>query len=182
MTPHDDNSGSPTPAPDKLYRTLDSLEDLADFARQRFGHALSLPMEDFHALTARLREELPREILQAEEIADRTEQRAEEARRAADAILNDAQKEVDRILEDARKQAAALVTESPEVRFASAQHRDIIAQAQEAAMNIRQDVDVYVRETWDRLEDYVRKVQNQVRSGLVALNRERENDTRRAPR
>jgi vacuolar-type H+-ATPase subunit H len=179
MAPNDESlesSGGPPSVPPELYRTLDSLEDLVDLVPQSLGHARSVPLDDFRALTARLREEMPRAITQADEIAARAEGLLNDARGKAESLIREAQAETDRILEAARKEAAGKVTESPEVQFAEAQRRDIIAQAQQTAMNIRQDVDGYARETLDRLEDYVKKLQNQIRSGLVALDREKERD------
>lgn len=162
--------GSPT-VPPELDRTLDSLEELAEVAEWKGGHALSFPLDEFHALTDRLRRDLPRVITRADEVAARAEQALDEARHAADAVLNEARAETERIVAAAHKRAAALVLESPEVQFANAQMRDITAQAQQAALNARQDADAYARETLDRLEEYVKKVQNQIRSGLVALDR-----------
>ena len=181
MAPNEETvetSGGPPNVPPELYRTLDSLEDLVDLAPQHLGHARSVPMEDFHALSERLRGEMPRAIAQAEQIAERSQNVLDTARQRADALVVEAQKETERILEEARKQAARLVTESPEVQFANAQMRDITAQAQQSAMNVRQDADSYARETLDRLEEYVKKLQNQIRSGLVALDRDKQRDAR----
>jgi vacuolar-type H+-ATPase subunit E/Vma4 len=170
MATEDITSGQPA-VPGELYQTLESLEELVDFGGQTFGHAHSIPLDEFHALMDRLRADLPRVIAQADEIAARVDSVLDQGRHKADTVLTDARAETERILEAAHKQVAARVQESAEVRFANAQSRDITEQAQQAAMNIRQDVDAYARETLDRLEDYVKKVQNQVRSGLVALDR-----------
>lgn len=173
MAPKDETvetSGGPPHVPPELYRTLDSLEDLVDLAPQHLGHARTVSMDDYHALSDRLRGELPRAITRAEEIAERSHTALEAARARADAVVVEAQKETERILEAAHKQAAGLVLESPEVQFANAQMRDITAQAQQSAMNARQDADAYARETLDRLEEYVQRVQHQIRSGLVALD------------
>jgi hypothetical protein len=170
----DDISGGQPAVPAELYRTLDSLEELVDFAGQTFGHAHSIPLDEFQALMDRLRAEMPKVIGQAEEISARVDKALEQSRHKADAVVAEGRAETERILEAAHKRVAAGVAESPEVRFANAQSRDITEQAQQAAMNIRQDVDAYARETLDRLEDYVKKVQNQVRSGIVALDREKQ--------
>jgi len=168
-----ETSGGPPDVPPELYRTLHTLDDLVEAAPQRMGHATSVPLEEFHALTDRLREDLPRAIVQAEELSEKARQAIEDARREADRLVGEARAETERLLEEARKRAAVLVTESPEVQFANAQRRDITAQAQQAALNVRQDADTYARETLDRLEDMVRRLQNQIRSGLVALDREK---------
>ncbi|HEY3411536.1 MAG TPA: hypothetical protein VGM51_00620 [Armatimonadota bacterium] len=173
MDPNEETHGAPPDVPAEVYRTLDSLEDLADFARQRFGHALSIPLDEFHSLVDRLRANLPVNITKAEHLALRAQETLEEARAKSATTASDAQREMERIAEDAQKQAAALIAESPEVRFANAQSRDIIAQAQQAALNVRQDVDAYARETMERLEEYVARLQNQVRSGIVALERDK---------
>jgi polyhydroxyalkanoate synthesis regulator phasin len=172
MDPNEETHGAPPDVPAEVYRTLDSLEDLADFARQRFGHAFSIPMEEFNALMDRLRGGLPANITKAEHLALRAQEILEDARTKSATIASDAQREMEAVADRAQKQAAALIAESPEVRFANAQSRDIIAQAQQAALNVRQDVDAYARETMERLEEYVAKLQNQVRSGIVALDRE----------
>jgi hypothetical protein len=177
MEPEETTSGRPPEVPAEVYRTLDSLEDLADFARQRFGHALTIPMDEFHDLVDRLRAGLPGNITKAEHLALRAQETLEEARTKSASIASDTQREMETIAETARKEAAALVAESPEVRFANAQHRDIIAQAQQAAMNVRQDVDAYARDSMERLDDFVGKLQNQVRSGIVALEREKPDKT-----
>jgi hypothetical protein len=168
----DETTGGQTAVPAELYQTLESLEDLVEFSGQHFGHAHSIPLDEFHALMDRLRADLPRAISQAEEVAAKVDGVLEQARNRAEAVVSEGRAETERVLENAHKQVASRVNESAEVRFANAQSRDIVEQAQQAAMNIRQDVDTYARETLDRLEEYVRKVQNQVRSGLVALERQ----------
>lgn len=168
----DETTSGQTAVPPNLYQTLDSLEDLVEFSKQNFGHAHSIPLDEFHALMDRLREDLPRAVTQAEDLAARIDGVLEQGRGRAEAVVNEGRVETERILEAAHKRVAARVNESAEVRFANAQSRDIIEQAQQAAMNIRQDVDAYARETLDHLDEYVRKVQNQVRSGLVALDRQ----------
>lgn len=172
MNPDEETSGGPPNIPPEVYRTLESLDDLVDEPTQVLGRATSISVEEFLALTERLREQLPREIRQAEDVRDRVSQTLEKARADADTILRETQKETERIVEAAHKRAVDLVENSPEVQFANAQHRDITAQAQQAANNARQDADDYAREVLNRLEEYVSKLQNQVRSGLVALDRE----------
>jgi cell division septum initiation protein DivIVA len=162
-------SGGPPSVPAETYRALDSLEDLVDFAKQMGGHARSISLDEFHTLMNRLREELPKVIFQSESILANVDDMLDTARTNAEAILTEAQHETERIADTARKQAEAMVTDSPEVRFANAQHRDIVAQAQQAALTARQDVDAYVHETLGGLEDTVAKLQNQIRAGLSAL-------------
>lgn len=169
-------SGGPPHVPPELYRTLTSLDDMVEDAFQILGHARSVSLDEFTALTDRLRQDLPQAIGQAEEVAERTARIIAEARQEADRIVGEARAETERILEEARNRAEALAGQSPEVQFANAQRRDIIAQAQQAALNTRQDADTYARETLDRLEDTVRRMQNQIRGGLVALDRARASD------
>lgn len=167
----DETTSGQTAVPADLYQSLESLEDLVEFSKEHFGHALSIPLDEFLALMERLRADLPRAVTQAEEIAARVESIHEQARQTAEGVVNEGRVETERRLEEAHKRVAARVNESAEVGFANAQSRDIIEQAQQAAMNIRQDVDAYARETMDRLDEYVKKLQIQVRSGLVALDR-----------
>jgi hypothetical protein len=182
MTPEPTRDGTPR-VPTELYETLESLDDLADEPFQPWGtgRALAINREEFFALTARVREQLPASITRAESLSEQAREIKEEARERAEAVVAEAQKESERVLDRARQKVLDLVENSPEVQFANAQRRDIISQAQKAADNARKDADDYSREVMERLEQHIKKVQQQVRNGLEALRLEQEMTSPRKP-
>lgn len=174
MDASEPTGGGPPEIAPEVYRTLTAIEDLVDEPTQRFGRALSLSQDEFLALTQRLRKELPSVLRKADDAVARLRETLDAGRKQADDIAREARDETDRIVQEAHRRAAQLVDESPEVQFAAAQARDIVAQAQQTANNARQDADEYARELLTHLRDYVQQIHHQVRSGLVALDRDRD--------
>ncbi len=91
-----------------------------------------------------------------------------------DRILAQAKEEAERTIAIAREKQAELIERDAIVQAARTQADEIIRQAQAEAEATRQEADEYVIEVLATLEDYLQRYLNQVRNGILTLQKEKE--------
>ena len=147
---------------------LDEIENLVVEGKRipLTNKSLIDEMELVH-LVDNLRQELPLEIQNAQNIMDNKDSILNEARGEADQILGNAKERAEQMIEESKivresKEKAALVMEQ-----AAAQQKEIVEQAYRQAHQLRSDASAYANQVFDHL------IVN-VGNALSVLNQARE--------
>lgn len=133
-------------AADILY-LVDRIEELVGIGKRvPFSGRVMVEEDDFLALVDQLRAAIPNEIRQAQRVI-----------RERERILGEAQDEGARMLQVARDRADALVSQHSIVSEAQVVSEDILRAAEEERQRTRGEVDVFVMEQLQLVEDAVRR-------------------------
>lgn len=131
---------------DILY-LVDQLEELVSLGKRvPLSHRVMVEEEDFLGLVEQLRVALPNEIRQAQRVIKERER-----------VIGDAQDEALRIVNGARQQAEQLVAQHAILNEARQRGEEILRQAEEEQQRTRGEMDVYVLEQLQLVEDAVRR-------------------------
>jgi hypothetical protein len=84
-------------------------------------------------------------------------------------ILAEAQEQADRVVEEARHQVTDMVDEHQLVDAARGRAEQILQQAEEQAMAMRQGADDYVAQVLTRLDSQLAEVRRVVRNGMASV-------------
>ncbi|MGQ9553563.1 MAG: ATPase [Anaerolineae bacterium] len=142
-----------------ILQLIDRMEALINRGRHIPLTASMIVNEDeFLEVIDQMRIAIPEEI----KAARRTQQ--ERAR-----ILAEAQEEADRMMEEARKRISTMIDEHEFVAAARARAEQVLHQAEEQAVAMREGADEYVAQTLTQLDRQLTEIQKQVRNGLASV-------------
>lgn len=142
-----------------ILQLIDRMEALINRGRHIPLTASMIVNEDeFLEVIDQMRIAIPEEI----KAARRTQQ--ERAR-----ILAEAQEEADRMTEEARKRISTMIDEHEFVAAARARAEQVLHQAEEQAVAMREGADEYVAQTLTQLDRQLTEIQKQVRNGLASV-------------
>ena len=142
-----------------ILQLIDRMEALINRGRHIPLTASMIVNEDeLLEVIDQMRIAIPEEI----KAARRTQQ--ERAR-----ILAEAQEEADRMTEEARKRISAMIDEHEFVAAARARAEQVLRQAEEQAVAMREGADEYVAQTLTELDRQLTEIQKQVRNGLASV-------------
>lgn len=131
---------------DILY-LVDQLEELVGIGKRvPFSGRVMVEEEEFLALVDQLRVAVPNEIKQAQRVIKDRER-----------IVSEAQDEGARIVQIARDRAEAMVSQHGIVAEARQRSEDILRAAEEERQRARGEIDVFVMEQLQLVEDAVRR-------------------------
>ncbi|MHB0876362.1 MAG: ATPase [Anaerolineae bacterium] len=142
-----------------ILQLVDKLEALVNKGRHIPLTASILVNEDeFLEVVDQLRIAVPEEVKSARRVQqERTR------------ILGEAQDEADRVVEDARKRIGSMIDEHEFVQTARARADQILRQAEEQAVAMRQGADDYVAQVLTQLDEQLAEAQRVVRNGLASV-------------
>lgn len=133
-------------AADILY-LVDQLEELVGVGKRvPFSSRVMVEEEDFLTLVDQLRAALPNEITQAQRVIKERER-----------VIGEAQDEANRIIQTARERAEILVSQNAILAEARQRAEEILRQAEEDQQRTRGEVDVFILEQIQLVEDAVRR-------------------------
>jgi cell division septum initiation protein DivIVA len=142
-----------------ILQMIDRLEELLNESRPLpFTHNVIVDEDRMLDLIDQMRVSIPEEVKKAQQLL---------AQR--DRLLAQAQEEANRTIAIAREKSDQLIERDQVVQTAFTQAEQIKAQAENAALGIRQDADNYVMETLRNLEMEMERTLNQVRNGIRTL-------------
>jgi hypothetical protein len=146
MTQRDAPQGQQNGTADILY-LVDRLEELVGIGKRvPFSGRVMVEEEEFLALVDQLRVAVPNEIKQAQRVIKDRER-----------IVSESQDEAARIVQLARERADALVTQHSIVGEARQRSEEILRAAEEERQRARGEIDVFVVEQMQLVEDAVRR-------------------------
>lgn len=126
---------------------VDRLEELVGIGKRvPFSGRVMVEEEEFLALVDQLRVAVPNEIKQAQRVIKDRER-----------IVSESQDEAARIVQLARERADALVTQHSIVGEARQRSEEILRAAEEERQRARGEIDVFVVEQMQLVEDAVRR-------------------------
>ena len=150
-----------------ILHLIDRLEELFNESRPiPFTHNVIVDEDRMLDLIDQMRVAIPDEMKKAQQIL---------AQR--DRIQAQTQEEVNRTLALAREKSDQMIERDSIVEAAKARADQIIAQAQEDIIGIRQDADNYVLDTLTGLEIEMDRALTQIRNGIMLLQREKSAGT-----
>lgn len=142
--------GAPPAHPDgtaDILYLVDQLEELVGIGKRvPFSGRVMVEEGEFLALIDQLRVAVPNEIKQAQRVIKDRER-----------IVGDAQDEASRIVQVARDRAEALVSQHSIVAEARQRSEEILRAAEEERQRARGEIDVFVMEQLQLVEDAVRR-------------------------
>jgi vacuolar-type H+-ATPase subunit H len=142
-----------------MQTLIDELENLLNNAlRMPVGGKLLIDEAALRHLVEEMRAALPDELRVGQRIAGER-----------DRILADARAQARRIIEDAQHQANAKVDEQGVVQAARQRAREIQAEAEKTAANLRAETDQYVFNQFSALESRLIRVLREVQAGERSL-------------
>jgi cell division septum initiation protein DivIVA len=145
-----------------ILQMIDRLEELLNESRPLpFTHNVIVDEDRMLDLIDQMRVSIPEEVKKAQQLL---------AQR--DRLLAQAQEEANRTIAIAREKSDQLIERDQVVQTAFTQAEQIKAQAENAALGIRQDADNYVMETLRNLEMEMERALNQVRNGIRTLQQD----------
>lgn len=131
-----------------MYRVFESLDELVQTVEEAYGFPMTpncmVPRRDVLVLLDELREALPHELDDAQDVLDQRDQIVADADAQAAASLADAEAEAQRIIDEANERARATV-EDAELRA-----HNMVTSAQDDADRVRDDADREYRQVTDR--------------------------------
>jgi cell division septum initiation protein DivIVA len=151
---------------------LDRLEDLVENSRHFFNKAWGIDLEEFYILTNKIKMALPDDVRKATRLTKDSQRIVEEARLEAEQILERARKEADRMVADAKAEADRLKDGHEIARMATTQAKEMLAQAEESAHEMRRGADDYALDVLTRMENEVTTVMRTIQKGREKLERE----------
>ena len=138
--------GSPNGAADILY-LVDQLEELVGIGKRvPFSGRVMVEEEDFLALVDQLRVAVPNEIKQAQRVIKERER-----------IIGEAQDEAARIVHGARERAEVMISQNVILAEARQRGEEMLRQAEEQQQRVRGEIDVFILEQVQLVEDAVRR-------------------------
>lgn len=147
-----------------ILHLIDRLEEILNESRPLpFTHNVIVDEDKILDLIDQMRIAIPDEVKKSQQVI---------AQR--DRILAQAQEEVNRRLELGREKSEQLVERDAIVQSAKTRAEEIIAEAQNEILTIRQDADNYVFETLTNLEMEIDRALSQVRNGIKLIQSNKE--------
>jgi vacuolar-type H+-ATPase subunit H len=138
--------GPPDGAADILY-LVDQLEELVGIGKRvPFSGRVMVEEEEFLALVDQLRVAVPNEIKQAQRVIKERER-----------VIGEAQDEASRIVQAARERAEIMISQNVILAEARQRGEEVLRQAEEEQQRTRGELDVYILEQLQLVEDAVRR-------------------------
>jgi vacuolar-type H+-ATPase subunit H len=139
---------------------------LIEYLEEEVGTASNVPLSNKCAVDREkcldiindIREGLPTEILEAEEINKEKEQ-----------ILSDAEKEAEQIIEDANEKVEQMVDQNKITQMAYEKAEEVIQNAETSAREIRLSANEYVEDILADLESYIQRNLDIVRQNRTQM-------------
>lgn len=154
-----------------IVEMIDELDELLenDWKVPWLNRALWVDVDEFFALTHRIRMALPQEIRRAERFVKDSDRLLAEAETHRQRILQEARKEGERLIAEARQKEAQLTDQNEITRAATARAREIMQEAEQHALEIKKGADDYAREVLENLDEYIARVIGSIRKGREKL-------------
>lgn len=154
-----------------ILQLVDKLEALVNKGRHMPLTASILVNEDeILEVIDQLRIAVPEEVKSARRVQqERTR------------ILGEAQDEADRVIEDARKRIGTMIDQDEFVQTAHSRAEQILRQAEEQAVAMRQGADDYVAQVLTQLDEQLAEAQRVVRNGLASVGTQEPGPDGRRP-
>jgi hypothetical protein len=142
-----------------ILQLVDKLEALVNKGKHvPLTASIVVNEDEFLELVDQLRIAVPEEVKSARRVQqERTR------------ILSEAQDEADRVVEDARKRIGSMIDEHEFVQTARTRAEQILRQAEEQAVAMRQGADDYVAQVLTQLDEQLAEAQRVVRNGLASV-------------
>jgi len=138
--------GPPDGAADILY-LVDQLEELVGIGKRvPFSGRVMVEEEEFLALVDQLRVAVPNEIKQAQRVIKERER-----------VIGEAQDEASRIVQAARDRAELMISQNVILAEARQRGEEVLRHAEEEQQRTRGELDVYILEQLQLVEDAVRR-------------------------
>lgn len=153
-------------------KLIDRLEDLVEGSRHFFNKAWGIDLEEFYILTNKIKASLPDDVRKATRLTKDSQRITDEARMEAEQILERAKKEAERLLTDAKSEADRLMDSHEIARLATTQAKEVVAQAEQNATEMRRGADDYALDVLTRLENEVARAMTTIQKGREKLERE----------
>lgn len=154
-----------------ILEMIDELDELLenDLKVPFVNRALWVDVDEFFALTNRIRLALPQEIRKAERFVKDGERLMAEAEAQGQRLVQEARKEGDRLIAEAQQKAAQLTDQNEITRAATQRAREIMQEAEQHAREIKKGADDYAREVLENLDEYIARVIGSIRQGREKL-------------
>jgi len=143
-----------------IMQLLDAIDDVLAAGWKLPGLSRVLLDGDRLAeMVSSIREQMPREVLSARQIALERGQ-----------LMEEAQQEAMHVVEQARSQASVLVSKDTVYAAAEQKAQMVLQQARLEAEDIRASADLYVAESLNALEERLADTLETVRNGIATLH------------
>lgn len=153
-------------------KLIERLETMVESSRQIMNKALWIDVEEFFVLTNKIKASLPDDVRKATRVTREAQRIGDDARLEAEQILDRAKKEAERTVMEARAESERLKDTHEITRMATTQAKEVIAQAEASALEMRRGADAYAGEVLARLEDEVTTVMRTIQKGREKLERD----------
>ncbi|HEY3413481.1 MAG TPA: hypothetical protein VGM51_10575 [Armatimonadota bacterium] len=160
---------------DSVLQMMDELEDLIseDLKVPFVNRAIWVDVDEFFALTNKIRLALPQEVRRADRFVKDADRLTHDAQAQAAHIVDEARAEADRLIAEAAEKAR-LATESTEInRAATMRAKQLMQDAEDHAREIKKGADDYAREVLENLDNYIARVMSTIRQGKDKLDTKR---------
>ena len=142
-----------------ILQLVDKLEALVNKGRHLpLSSGILINEDAILELIDQLRIAVPEEIKAARRIQQERQR-----------VVNEAQEEADRIVEEARKHIHGLIDQDEYVQAARDRAAQVVGQAEEQAVAMRQGADDYVAQVLTQLDEQLAQAQRVVRNGLASV-------------
>ncbi|HEY3266417.1 MAG TPA: hypothetical protein VGM37_05795 [Armatimonadota bacterium] len=164
-----------TKSENDILDLLDELEEIIaqDVKVPLLKRALWVDVDEFFALTNKIRLALPNEIRRAERVVKDADRLNQEAATQAARIVQESRKEADRLVAEGRAKAEQITDETEITRAATAKAKQIMQDAEEHAREIKKGADEYARDVLENLDSYIARVMGSIRQGRDKLDAKR---------
>lgn len=154
---------------------LDEMEKmLLGSTRVLMTNRRMLEEDDFIILLDQLRDTIPEEIKQAQQVLSMQKQIIDDAQAEAEKIKQEAKYNADRIIDGANEYAAKVTDEHEIIREAQKRAEFIVEKAANEAKSLRQDVDKYANDVFNYVSGNLSSALNTVDQAKAALNNEQK--------
>lgn len=154
---------------DGVLQMIDDLEQLLAEDIKVMNRALWVDVDEFFALTNKIRLALPQEVRRADRLVKDSDRLERDAQAQAARIVDEANNEAARLVHEAEGKAQQATEASEITRAATARAKQIMQDAEEHAREIKKGADDYAREVLENLDNYVARVMTTIRQGREKL-------------
>jgi cell division septum initiation protein DivIVA len=148
---------------------IDELEELINDDFHLFNRAFWVDVDEFFAMSNKIRLALPQEIRKAERFVKDSARLMADGQAQADRIVQEARKEADRIVQEAGVKAEQITADTEITRAATIRAKQTMQEAEEHAREIKKGADDYARDVLENLDDYIARVMGSIRQGRDKL-------------
>ncbi|BBB93241.1 MAG TPA: ATPase [Methylomusa anaerophila] len=150
-----------------IENLLEDMENiLLEAARVPFTNKRIIEEDEIARFLDEIREQLPKEIIEAKRIVEERQR-----------VIDEAQKEAQMIMEQAKSYVIKLTDENIITKQAQEQANEIMFKAHQAAQNLSNDALTYAEDVFKHLADNVERSLEVIRQGQRELQQSKRNQT-----